>query len=298
MSNKKYLVTGANSKLGKLVITFLLNEYQIKPSQLIATSRNPASLQYLTDQGIETRAADYADRASMVQAFQGVDNLLLVSMDTVGKRDEMHGNAVQAAEAAGVKFIAYTSMPNPETSPVFFAFEHEATEKAIAQSQIPAWKILRNNWYFDNLIDFYANVFKTKAWLTASGEGRHAQISRADLALAAAAALVKSEGGKETITLNGPESLTTSEMTEQINLALSTNINVVHLSEESLKEQLKSFQVSEGEIVFATTMDRHLRENKSDGTSEAFQALTGKKPQRFADWLVENKHTLAAMVGD
>ncbi|GAL33976.1 NADPH:quinone oxidoreductase 2 [Vibrio maritimus] len=295
MSDKKYLVTGANSKLGKLVISFLLNEYQIKPSQLIATSRNPATLQSLADQGIETRAADYANKDSMVQAFKGVENLLLISMDAVGKRDELHTNAVQAAEEAGVKFIAYTSMPNPDASPVFFAFEHEATEKAIAQSRIPAWKILRNNWYFENLIDFYANVLHTKAWLTASGEGRHAQISRTDLALAAAAALVNSESGKETITLNGPESLTTSEMATLINQVLDISINVVHLSEEALEEQLESFQVPADAIIFATTMDRHLKENKSDGTSEAFEVLTGKKPQLFADWLQENKQSLKAI---
>ncbi|GAL15932.1 NADPH:quinone oxidoreductase 2 [Vibrio astriarenae] len=295
MSDKKYLVTGANSKLGKLVISYLLNEFQIKPSQLIATSRNLASLQSFAEQGIETRMADYSNKESMVQAFQGVDNLLLISMDAVGQRDKMHTNAVKAAEEAGVQFIAYTSMPNPNTSPVFFAFEHEGTENAIAQSSIPSWTILRNNWYFENLIEFYSSALETKAWLTASGQGRHAQISRSDLALAAAAALVKSELGKKTITLNGPESLTTSEMAEQINQALDTNINVVHLPENVLKEQLESFQVPADAIVFATTMDRHLKENKSDGTSEAFEALTGKKPQLFADWLQENKQALEAI---
>lgn len=295
MSDKKYLVTGANGKLGRQVVSFLLDVYNIQPSQLIATSRDLETLDFLSEKGIETRRADYADPESLDEAFKGVDRLLLISMDAVGQRDKLHKNAVVAAEKAGVEFIAYTSMPNADSSPLVFAFEHKATEKAILDSGISNWTILRNNWYFENLAEFYGNVLQTQTWLTASGEGRHAQLSRKDLALAAAAALVKSEEGKNTITLNGAEALTTDDMAETINQVLGLNVNVIHVSDEGLKGQLESFKLPPEAVAFATTMDLHLRNSLSDGSSAAFEGLTGQKPQPYSEWLKENSEMLTAI---
>ena len=293
MSDRKLLITGASGKLGQQVIDYLLNDVNIAASQLIATTRNAASLTELAEKGVDVREADFSNPASLEAAFAGADNLLLISIDAIGQRSELHRNAVLAAQNVGIKHLTYTSMPAADTSPVVFAFEHEATEKAIADSQISDWTILRNNWYFENLAEFFASTLQTQAWLTAAKEGKTAQLSRLDLAYAAAASVAKALTGKQTLTLNGPESLTTEDMAAKINQALGLNIQVIHQSDEELKAQLESFGLPEGIVALVTTMDQHARGAFSDGNSQEFEMLTGRKPQNFSQWLETNKAMLS-----
>ena len=293
MSDRKLLITGASGKLGQQVIEYLLNDFNIPANQLIATTRNAASLSELADKGIDVREADFSNPASLEAAFAGADNLLLISIDAIGQRSELHRNAVLAAQNVGIKHLTYTSMPAADTSPVVFAFEHEATEKAITDSQISNWTILRNNWYFENLAEFFASTLQTQAWLTAAKEGKTAQLSRLDLAYAAAASVAKALNGKQTLTLNGPESLTTEQMAAKINQALGLNIQVIHQSDEELKAQLESFGLPEGIVALVTTMDQHARGAFSDGSSQDFEVLTGRKPQDFSQWLEANKAMLS-----
>ncbi|NOH31330.1 MULTISPECIES: NAD(P)H-binding protein [Vibrio] len=292
MSERKLLVTGASGKLGRQVVSYLLNELQIAPSQLIVTTRKTDSLVDLVTKGVDVREADFANPDSLEQAFCGADNLLLISIDAVGQRSKLHYNAIKAAEKVGVKHVTYTSMPSADTSPVVFAYEHVNSEKAIADSTIPTWTILRNNWYYENLYEFSASVLQSFTWLTAAAQGRSAQISRADLAYAAASSLVKGLKGKKTLTLNGPKSLTTEDMAKAIDSVLGKVINVVYLSDEDYKRHLEELQLPRGLVAMITTMDQHGRGNYSDGSSEEFEELTGKKPQTFTAWLEENRSSL------
>lgn len=298
MSDRKLLITGASGKLGKQVIEFLLNDFNVPANQLIATTRSAASLAQLAELGVDVREADFSDPASLEKAFAGADNMLLISIDAIGQRSKLHRNAVLAADNVGIKHLSYTSMPAADSSPVVFAFEHEATEKAITDSQISNWTVLRNNWYFENLAEFFASTLQSQTWLTAAKQGKSAQISRRDLAYAAAASLVKGEAGNQTLTLNGPESLTTEEMAAQINQALGLNVQVIHQSDEELKAQLESFGLPEGIVALVTTMDQHARGAFSDGSSQAFETLTGRQPQRYAQWLEENKAMLSKVASN
>lgn len=103
MSDRKLLITGASGKLGQQVIDYLLNDFNIAASQLIATTRNAASLAELAEKGVDVREADFSNPASLEAAFAGADNLLLISIDAIGQRSELHRNAVLAAQNVGIK---------------------------------------------------------------------------------------------------------------------------------------------------------------------------------------------------
>ncbi|KLV03175.1 dihydrodipicolinate reductase [Photobacterium aquae] len=296
MSDRKILVTGASGKLGAQVVESLLKDLGVKPSQLIVTTRNAERLQTLAAQGVEVREADFFSAASLENAFQGADSMLLISMDATGPRTQAHLNAVAAAEKAGVDHIVYTSMGAAQSSPVVFAHEHAATENAINQSAIANATILRNNWYFENLPEYFASVLQTGHWLSSAGEGRVAQLSRKDLAFAAASALVKPAQGKVTLAMNGPQSLTHADMAKLIDKVLGTSTTMVHLTDEDYQAQLESFGLPAPIVDLCVTMDQHNRAQCSDGTSEAFETLTGKQPQPFEAWLQEHKADLIKLV--
>ncbi|WP_262361824.1 NAD(P)H-binding protein, partial [Klebsiella pneumoniae] len=142
-------LTGATGQLGHYVLQDLLNT--VPASQIVAIVRNPAKAQALSQQGAVVRQADYSDEAALTAALQGVDKLLLISSSEVGQRAVQHRNVINAAKAAGVKFIAYTSLLHADTSPLGLAAEHIETEQMLADSGI-AYALLRNGWYTENYL--------------------------------------------------------------------------------------------------------------------------------------------------
>ncbi|TKB51666.1 NmrA family NAD(P)-binding protein [Ferrimonas aestuarii] len=291
MTIKTYLVTGASGKLGQGVVAELRK--LLPASQIVVSGRSQEKLAHYAQQGIETRVADFADSNSLEAAFTGIDAMLLISADAIGSRTELHRNAIAAADKAGVKHLVYTSMPVPNSSPVTFAHEHQASEQAIELSQIPSWTIVRNNWYFENLLELQsANL--AGHWLTSAAGGKVAHIGRNDLALAAAKALVSPASGKRTLTLNGLESLTVDEMVATLNRHTALAIETVHVSDDSFVEKLKGFGLPEAIAQMSVSFDRHGREGHGEGSSDEFEALTGRKPMSFEQWVMENKVALEA----
>ena len=80
-----YLVTGASGHLGQLVISNLLETHKIPASKIIATTRKPETLAALKAKGVDVRAADFDDTATLVKAFKGATRLLLISTDAMDR---------------------------------------------------------------------------------------------------------------------------------------------------------------------------------------------------------------------
>lgn len=108
-------ITGATGQLGQHVLENLLTT--VPAGQVVAIVRNPAKAESLSQKGVVVRQADYSDEAALTAALQGVDKLLLISSSEVGQRAVQHRNVINAAKAAGVKFIAYTSLLHADTLP-------------------------------------------------------------------------------------------------------------------------------------------------------------------------------------
>jgi len=142
------VVTGATGHLGRLAVEALL-ERGVPAADVVATGRRTEALADLAERGVVVRTADYDDAASLEAALAGADRLLLVSGSEVGQRVRQHGNAVAAARAAGVGFIAYTSIAHADTSTLLLAEEHRATEQLLAEAGVPH-ALLRNSWYTEN----------------------------------------------------------------------------------------------------------------------------------------------------
>ncbi|MFN5683129.1 NAD(P)H-binding protein, partial [Bradyrhizobium sp.] len=183
------LVTGAAGQLGRAVIRHLLTTLKVPAGSIIAATRKPEQLKDLAAQGVQVRAADFDDPQSLPAAFAGVGRMLLISTDRLdrpGYRAEQHGRAIAAAEQAGVGHVVYTSMPKPDNSPLLIAPDHARTEAALRDSKLAGWTVLRNHWYFENLLMSLPQILGSGRWFTADEGGASADIARDDLARAAA----------------------------------------------------------------------------------------------------------------
>lgn len=282
--DRPLLVTGASGQFGRLVTAELLAR---GASNVTAGSRDPAKA---AAAGLKTARVDFDEPASLDAAFAGVERLLLVSTDALdgaGTRLRQHLAAVAAAKRAGVRHIVYTSMPTPTADhPVFFAPDHLGTETAIRESGIP-FTILRNNWYFENSFLGIPSAIASGALYTAAGSGGLAHIARADLAAAAAGALL-TETGSATYDLGGPEAMTVEAQVAVFNEVLGTSIKVVHLDDDALRAGLTQAGLPEGLVALVVGADRAIREGRMGHVTDHVEHLSGRAPQRFADWLRAN----------
>ncbi len=283
MSN--LLVTGANGKLGRHVVSLLLESDK---HHIIAASRDTAKLADLAAKGAETRIADFDDAASLAAAFKDVDRVLIISTDALGsgQRLKQHLAAVKAAADAGAE-IVYTSMPKPDNSAVIFAPDHAGTEKAVIASGRP-YTILRDAWYQENLLMNLPGAFASGTLYTSSGEGRQAHVAHADVARSAAAALRK-PSTNETLTLTGPELLTTKQIANLASEVIGKPLAVVDLTDEQLAGGMKAAGVPEAIIPMLVSFDTTTREGGFDILTSDVEKLTGHKPETLRAFFEANK---------
>ncbi|MDN6627507.1 SDR family oxidoreductase [Corynebacterium casei] len=229
-------VTGATGHLGGLVIESLLNK-NVEASDIVAIVRNEEKAKDLAARGINIAVAAYDDEAALKAALNGVDRLVFVSASEVGKRVEQHSNIIAAAKEAGVSFIAYTSLLNLDSSELFLAPEHQATEKMLAESGIDHAN-LRNGWYWEN----YAAALETgKAmgkFFSAAGEAKVAGAARKDFAEAAAVVVTTDGHAGKTYELAGAPALTYPEIAAQVGEVLGTDVEYVNLTVEEYEKSL------------------------------------------------------------
>ncbi|MGO4439587.1 SDR family oxidoreductase [Rhizobium sp. RAF56] len=290
----KLLVTGAAGQLGQRVIHHLTETYKVAPGNIVAATRDPAKLSSLAAKGVDIRKADFDDTATLGAAFSGIDRLLIIStdaLDTPGKRLRQHTAAVEAAKAAGIKHILYTSMPSPDKSLVTFAPDHLGTENAIKASGI-SHTILRDAWYIDNFMMSLPHNLEGGKWYTATAGGRVAYISREDCALAIAAALAAETSANAVYTLTGSQSTTTEEVAAVVSAVVGKPLDVVQVNDE----QLAAGMTGAGLPIFVVDMlvsaDANIRAGNFDLVTDDFHKLTGRQPQTLKSFFEEHRTAL------
>ena len=204
VSGERLVITGASGQLGRLVAECALE--RCEPDRLILVTRRPEVLADLSARGPTVRFADFAEPRRLRDAFAGGERMLLISATDLAHRTEQHRAAIDAAAAAGVAHVIYTSMIAPEPpNPAVIAPSHYATEQWLAQSRL-SWTVLRHSLYADYQVPEAARAIATGGLLHNRGDGRIAYVAREDCAAVAAAVLTSAghEGAVHEVT--GPES--------------------------------------------------------------------------------------------
>lgn len=273
-------ITGATGQLGQHVIESLLKT--VPASQIVAIVRNPAKATALSQQGITVRQADYSDEAALTAALQGIDKLLLISSSEVGQRASQHRNVINAAKAAHVKFIAYTSLLHADTSPLGLADEHVATEKMLAESGI-AYALLRNGWYTENYLASAPAALEHGVFIGAAGEGKIASATRADYAAAAARVISEDGHAGKTYELAGDAGWTLSQLAAELAKQSGKKVVYQNLSEADFAAALKGVGLPAGLADMLADSDTGASKGGLFDDSHTLSKLIGRPTTSLAD---------------
>jgi len=275
------VVTGATGKLGHHVIEALLK--QVPANQIAAAVRSPEKAADLAALGIELRKADYTDPASLAAAFTGADKLLLISSSEIGEaRQAQHKAVVDAAVAARVKLIAYTSILHADSSPLILAVDHKFTETYIKASGLP-YVFLRNAWYLENHTENLAPALQHGAILGAAEDGRFAAASRVDYALAAAAVLTSEGHANRIYELAGDTAYTLTELAAAVSQAANKPVRYQNLPPQEFEGALTGFGLPAPVAHILADADAQAAKGELDSTSRDLQTLIGRATTPLAD---------------
>ncbi|WP_313448317.1 SDR family oxidoreductase [Pseudescherichia sp.] len=273
-------ITGATGHLGQLTLTELLKT--VPASQLVAIVRNPAKAETLAQQGVIVRQAEYGDQAALTAALEGVDKLLLISSSEVGQRAVQHRNVIDAAKAAGVKFIAYTSLLHADRSPLGLHVEHVDTEQYLAASGIP-YALLRNGWYSENYLASAPAALAHGVFIGSAGEGKIASATRGDYA-AAAAKVIRSEGhAGKVYELAGDEAWTLSELAAELSKQSGKPVVYQNLSEADFAAALKGAGLPEAFANLLADSDAGAAKGGLFDSSRTLSTLIGRPTTPIRD---------------
>lgn len=289
---KRILLNGVDGNFGSVAAKVLLDKWPHE--DLIFTAPTEKGLEKYKDLGVELRVADF-NRPDLANAFRGADTMILISMPFVGpKRRAAQKTAADAAVAAGVKRLVYTSIvgagePDIDTYEVNDHVWFEAYVKSLPIK----WVFLRDSQYVEAMVSNYVNAYENTDNVLANNmaDGRMAFISRDDCAEACAYAAM-SDLEDVVLNINGPELLTIGEyidiandvtghhvryqpITDEEQYAFFDSIGVPRTTEEMWAQTATNFPFcSDGMVTFG----RAIRKGQMATFTDDFEKLTGRKP--------------------
>lgn len=274
-------ITGATGQLGRLVVNKL--KQKVSSENLVAVVR---SVEKAADLGIEAREADYEKPETLDRALKGIDTLLLISANEVGKRSRQHGNVIAAAKKAGVKWIVYTSLLHADKSSISLADEHRTSEAALKESGIP-YTFLRNGWYTENYTGSISGSIATGAVLGSAGSGKIASASRADYAEAAVAVLTTPDHQGMVYELAGDNAWTLSDLAAEISRHSGKDVSYRNLAAGEYAEVLKGVGLPEGLAKAIAGWDVAASEDALFDDSGQLGKLIGRQTTPMSDTVAE-----------
>lgn len=274
------VVTGATGQLGRLVVEGLLKK--VPAAEVVAAVRDPEKAAEFAARGVQVRRADYDDPASLTAAFAGADKVLLISSSTPGQRLAQHEAVVTAAREAGVGHLAYTSVLAADTTKLFVAPDHQATEEVIRASGVP-FTFLRNGWYTENYAQTITQAVAVGSFAGAAGEGLVGAVPRIDFAEAAVAVLTGEGHEGQVYELAGDEPWSYVDLAAAVTAAAGTPVTYQDLPVEQYRKVLVGAGLPEAFAAVLADADRGIAEGELATTSGDLSRLIGRPTTPLAE---------------
>jgi NAD(P)H dehydrogenase (quinone) len=299
-------ITGASGQYGRLATDKLIAAGRAR--DLILITRKPAKLADRAQAGCEVRYGDFDKPDTLVAAVRGAQKMLLISGTRVGARVRQHKAAIDAAAAAGVRHIVYTSFVNVEESnPAIVTRDHRETETLIKASGV-AWTFLRDAHYADAMIlNAGPNFVASGVWLTSTRGGREAMVWREDCVNCAVAVLTQERHENKAYPVTGPNRENFAEVAAMLSEITGQPVKLVETDDDGMYRHFDALGIprkpvddqsvagipwnSEDMVSF----ERSIREGCLDICTDDVERLTGRRARSVREMIEANVETLRSV---
>jgi NAD(P)H dehydrogenase (quinone) len=271
------LVTGATGQLGTAVINHLLKK--TSANQVTALVRDESKASALKEKGVDIRVGNYDDPASLDNAMQGIETVLLIAGTDEENRLRQHQNVVDTAKKAGVQCIAYTSrnLKDPNTLANKLMKGHFQTEDCIKASGLN-YVLFRNVLYMDTIPQFVgAKVFDTGINLP-TGNGRVPFALRSEMGEAIANVLLENDRSNRIYQLTGSESYSFEDVAATLSDLSDKKVDYTSVEKSVFEVQMKERGVPEMMIQRVVGFLTDIKNGQEAEVSPDLAHLLGRSP--------------------
>ncbi len=291
---KKTLITGATGSLGQLLVNALKSKTEVSNIAVLVRDTEKDIVKEYQSQGLDIRVADYENLEKLTAAFKRIEQVFLISGNDLGARIQQHKNVVEAAKAANVKHIFYTSSVRKTESkdaplnPVISG--HAQTEEAILNSGLD-YTILRHNLYSEVVPMFIRDkeqLLKTKSVYLPTENGKVAFVPRKDFAEAEANILVSPEDYTNKIyEFNGSEQVSFEEISEILTEVLGEKIAYVSPKVDEFESQMKAAGLPDPIVGMLSMFSQGVANGEFNFEKTDIEKALGRKTQTLKEFLGE-----------
>jgi NAD(P)H dehydrogenase (quinone) len=302
----KIAITGASGQYGRLATDKLIAAGRAR--DLILITRTPAKLADRERAGCEVRCGDFDKPDTLVPAVRGAEKMLLISGTRVGARVHQHRAAIDAAAAAGVRHLVYTSFVNVEPSnPAVVTIDHRETEELIRASGID-WTFLRDAHYADAMILNASPLFiASGVWLTSTRGAREAMVWREDCVDCAVSVLTRNGHENRFYSITGPNRENFSEVAAMLTEITGRPVKVVETDDAGMYAHFDALGIPRKPVDDHSvagipwnsddmvSFERAIREGYLDVRTDDVERLTGRKARSVRDMIVAHAGMLRSV---
>jgi NAD(P)H dehydrogenase (quinone) len=281
-------ITGASGRYGRLATERLMAAGHAR--ELVLITRTPAKLAERARAGCSVRYGDFDQPESLIAALRGAQRLLLISGTRVGARVRQHQAAIEAAVAAGLQHIVYTSFVNvDERNPAIVTADHRQTEQLIRASGL-SWTFLRDAHYADAMIlNAGPGFIASGRWLTSTSGGREAMVWREDCVDCAVAVLTQHGHENRAYPITGPQRESFAEIAAMLAEISGHRIELVETDDAGMYAHFDALGIPRHPVDDQTvagipwnsddmvSFERSIREGWLDICTDDVERLTGRK---------------------
>lgn len=274
----KILVTGATGHLGGAVIETLLKHI---PSERISIiTRNEEKRMQFQEKGFNAFLGSYDDVASLEQAMEGVDTVLLISSGDQGDRMREHKNVVDAAKKKKVQCIAYTSrsLKDRATLANKLMKEHFETEEYIISSGL-SYMFFRNILYMDAIPQFVGGTLALERGIfLPAGEGVVAFALRSEMGEAMANVLLQEECKDKIYNFTGGACYSFYDIATALSELSAREVKYNNVENDLFAGMMQQRNVPQASIQKIIDFVTDIRNNQESIISPDLERYLGRKP--------------------
>ena len=274
----RILITGASGNIGQPLVDSLLASGT--PFETLSSRSTAAS-------GVRT--GSYADPASLLRAFAGIDTLFVLLPLTPDKLVHAR-NVAAAAKAAGVSHIVRSSGAGADPDAAYALPRLQGEVDRIFEDSGMATTFLRPAGFMQNYVGFLAGMVKAGTVQGATGDTPQSLIDTRDIAAVAATILASpaAHAGKA-YTLTGGDALTDSQRAAVLSQVLGRPIKFVAVPPDAAVAGMRQMGMPDALVDWLASLNALVSAGHAAAISPDAARLLGRAPITFAQFAADHR---------